>query len=187
MIALLFWMLLLTWWMSSSSASPTLRRFSWGASGGSLTGLQNFLKDSLTLLHVARADPTLPVSLPLAFYVLTALAAASAFGGLLLLTACMKRYDATYSSAMFVGSFVVSASMMSAAHYQTFQHLASGVEYFFYPVGVLVLMAGVYLLVLESQQHEALIINQDDLWMPPDEVTVDDARAQEGCPATIEF
>jgi hypothetical protein len=36
---------------------------------------------------------------------------------LLCLSSCMKRYDATYSAAMFVVSFVISASLMSAVHY----------------------------------------------------------------------
>ena len=83
------------------------------------------------------------------------LAVATAFGGLLLLTACMKRYDATYSSAMFVGSFVVSASLMSAVHYRTFQNLNSNVDYIFYPVGLCVLMIGVFILVQETNEHSA--------------------------------
>jgi uncharacterized membrane protein len=71
----------------------------------------------------------------------------TAFGGLLLLTACMKRYDATYSAAMFVGSFVIMASIMSAVHYNTLQHLDGVVSLIFYPTGLAILMSGVYMLI----------------------------------------
>ena len=114
--------------------------------------MQNFLKDGLTVLKASSASHK-PLS-PL-FFLLFALAGVSAFGGLLLLTACMKRYDATYSSAMFVGSFVVSASIMSAVHYRTFQHLQGVSDYILYPVGLLTLMGGVYLLVIESRRSSS--------------------------------
>ena len=83
------------------------------------------------------------------------LAIGTAFAGLLFLTACMKRYDATYSSAMFVGSFVVSASIMSAIHYDTFQHLQSLWNFVLYPAGLVILMAGVYILVVETKETDA--------------------------------
>lgn len=162
-IALTFWMLLLFYWMRSSNSSVVLKRFAWGVSGGSVTGLQNFLKDSLTILkdvHAPSSSPSLTltgqlyetnVSYPWFFFAFVTLAIASSFGGLLLLTACMKRYDATYSSAMFVGSFVISASIMSAIHYDTFQHLRSTINFVMYPAGLVVLMVGVYILVNESK------------------------------------
>jgi uncharacterized membrane protein len=78
---------------------------------------------------------------------LIAMAILTAFGGLLLLTACMKRYDATYSAAMFVGSFVIMASIMSAVHYNTLQHLDGVVNLIFYPMGLAILMSGVYMLI----------------------------------------
>jgi hypothetical protein len=77
----------------------------------------------------------------------------SAFSGLLILMACMKRYDATYSSAMFVGSFVVSASIMSAAHYSTFAHLETLWNKILYPAGLSILMGGVLMLVKGSKEE----------------------------------
>ena len=68
----------------------------------------------------------------------------------------MKRYDATFSAAMFVGSFVLSASLMSAVHYQTFQHLSGFWNWVFYPLGLFILMIGVNLLVLnDTEEAEA--------------------------------
>jgi hypothetical protein len=66
----------------------------------------------------------------------------------------MKRYDATYSAASFVGSFVVSASIMSAAHYNTFAYLESMWNYILYPVGLGVLMFGVFILVRETRDSD---------------------------------
>jgi drug/metabolite transporter (DMT)-like permease len=142
-------------WMYHRSVSPTLKRFAWGVSSGSITGLQNFLKDSSTLLKADRAPGQgLPWYLPL----FAILAIVSAFSGLLLLTACMKRYNATYSSAMFVGSFVVSASIMSACHYSTFAHLETLWNKILYPAGLLILMGGVLMLVKETKEAP----NDDD-------------------------
>jgi hypothetical protein len=136
-------------WMHHRSVSPTLKRFAWGVSSGSITGLQNFLKDSSTLLKATRAPGQgLPWYLPL----LAILAIGSAFSGLLLLTACMKRYDATYSAAMFVGSFVISASIMSAAHYSTFAHLETLWNKILYPCGLLILIGGVLMLAKEKKE-----------------------------------
>jgi hypothetical protein len=71
--------------------------------------------------------------------------------GLLLLTACMKRYDVTYTSSMFVGSFVMSASIMSCIHYDTFQHLhGQTINFIMYPMGLVVLLSGVYVLIWET-------------------------------------
>ena len=141
------WTMLLVYRMKYGS-NVTLRRFSWGVSGGSITGLQNFLKDSLTILSLTEAG-SYPWYLP----IMILLAAGSAFGGLLFLTACMKRYDATYSAAMFVGSFVVSASIMSATHYGTFSHLTTIWNWIMYPFGLLVLIAGVWMLLFEQEQR----------------------------------
>ena len=139
------WVLILMYWIRYAH-NPTLKRFAWGVAGGSMTGLQNFLKDLLTLLQVRRPHERLPWYTPL-FAVLAGL---TAFWGLCFLTWCMKRYDATYSAAMFVGSFVVNASIMSAVHYQTFQHLEGMVNFIMYPAGLLTLMGGVCLLVKEK-------------------------------------
>jgi hypothetical protein len=64
----------------------------------------------------------------------------------------MKRYDVTYSAAMFVGSFVLSASIMSVIHYDTFDHLRSAASYVMYPTGLVILIGGVYMLVQESKE-----------------------------------
>ena len=144
-IGTMLWMILLLIWMKYST-NPTLKRFAWGVAGGSITGFQNFLKDLLTLFQVKGKDESLP------WYtaVLALLAITTAFTGLLFLTACMKRYDATYSAAMFVGSFVVSASIMSAVHYSTFAHLQGLTNVILYPGGLFVLMGGVWMLVKEK-------------------------------------
>jgi hypothetical protein len=65
----------------------------------------------------------------------------------------MKRYDATFSSAMFVGSFVISASIMSAVHYDTFQNLESLWNWIMYLLGLMILMAGVKMLVSATTQQ----------------------------------
>jgi Uncharacterized conserved protein len=126
------------------TTSDTLNRFAWGVSGGSITGLQNFLKDSLTIIKACGATGE---AYPWYFYIFVLLAMLSSFTGLLFLTACMKRYDATFSSAMFVGSFVISASIMSAVHYDTFQNLESIWNWIMYLLGLMILMIGVKMLV----------------------------------------
>mmetsp|Transcript_18188 Transcript_18188/g.23128 ORF Transcript_18188/g.23128 Transcript_18188/m.23128 type:complete len:197 (-) Transcript_18188:636-1226(-) len=132
--------------------SSVMRRFAWGVSGGSITGLQNFLKDFLTVLHSAKVENTqLPVLLLFLFWLCGAL---SAFGGLLFLTACMKRYDATYSACMFVVSFVISASIMAAVHYDTFSNLEKTINYVMYPVGLCTLILGALILVREASTDE---------------------------------
>ena len=145
LVGMLLWMLLLVYLLKHGTFA-FMKRFAWGAAGGSITGLQNFLKDSLTILKARQG------TFPWYLFVMVLLAIMTAFVGLLLLTACMKRYDATYSSAMFVGSFVISASIMSAAHYQTFSNLDKVYDYILYPLGLLILMAGVYILVHETTE-----------------------------------
>ena len=142
-IALAIYLALLGYWIKYSE-SPLIRRFAWGSIGGTITGPQNFLKDSLTVLKATHGHGV-PLILPL----LIILAAASSFVCLLFLTACMKRYDATYSAAAFVGSFVISASFNAAAHYNTFEDLGSLMSEILYPIGLFVLIGGVYIL-----QHE---------------------------------
>lgn len=132
--------------VSSHFSDTTFRRFAWGVSGGSITGLQNFLKDSLTIIKAVGAGGQYPWFFP----ILAAMAAATSLIGLLFLTACMKQYDATFSSAMFVGSFVISASIMSTIHYSTFQDLNGIINYIMYPFGLMVLLAGVAILLRSS-------------------------------------
>jgi hypothetical protein len=143
--------------------SDIVRRFAWGVSGGSITGFQNFLKDALAIVKAtsSNSSPDRPWMLLSGLIVMAIL---TAFGGLLLLTACMKRYDATYSAAMFVGSFVIMASIMSAVHYNTLQHLDGFVNRIFYPVGLAILMSGVYMLIgtTSSAMHNDAQIHSSD-------------------------
>jgi hypothetical protein len=87
---------------------------------------------------------------PWFLYLFLLLAGGTALVGLLILTGCMKRYDATYSAASFVGSFVISASIMSSVHYHTFASLKGIINCILYPFGLLVLMVGVYQLVSDT-------------------------------------
>jgi drug/metabolite transporter (DMT)-like permease len=146
LVGITLWMILLCYWINFST-SLSLRRFAWGVSGGSITGIQNFLKDTMTIL---KSNDNLPWYCP----VFLMLAIAIALFGLLMLTACMKRYDVTYSSAMFVGSFVLSASAMSATHYNTFENLEDSINYILYPTGIFVLMFGVFILAYESKKDD---------------------------------
>jgi len=151
-VGVALWMFLMIYWIRSPTPS-TLQRFAWGSSGGSVTGIaQCFIKDSLVILKKSDSLFHWPWYLPLFVF----LAIAFSFGGLLFLTATMKRYDATYSAAMFVGSFVVSASIMSAAHYHTFENLDTVIEYIMYPAGLITLMIGVYILVLRGTQSRSI-------------------------------
>jgi len=149
-VAMFAWFAGLIYIIVSKSSSSVLRRFAFGVAGGSLTGFQNFLKDSLTIIKAVGEEDAYPYY----FYIFVVMAMASSFGGLLFLTACMKKYDATFSSAMFVGSFVISASIMSAVHYQTFQHLMGIWNWIMYPVGLIILMIGVDLLVKATAEPE---------------------------------
>jgi hypothetical protein len=152
---LVAWMMVLMFVIRNEGSSPKLKRFAWGVAGGSVTGFQNFLKDALTVLKASSATstkvPVLGIPMPpMLFFVLMAGAISAAVGGLLILIQCMKRYDATYSSAMFVGSFVVSASIMSAVHYGTFANLHGLLQYVLYPVGLILLLIGIVLLAVAA-------------------------------------
>lgn len=154
-IGLLLWMVLLSRWMlittPHSNTQAKLQRLAWGVSGGSITGLQNFLKDALTILKTTgdKHDAELYKTYTLALFFLCC-AGLAAFGGFFLLTLCMKRYSATYSASMFVGSFVLSASFMSAIKYHTFQHLHSLQEMLLYPTGLLFLLTGTIVLARDG-------------------------------------
>lgn len=159
---------LLAYYWIMYAKSPVLRRFAWGTSGGVMTGLQNFLKDTLTIYKAVEQGQQYPWF----FLLFIVMAAASAFFGLLVLTACMKRYDATYSAAMFVGSFVVSASIMSAVHYDTFAGLTDMLNYILYPAGLLILMVGVVILANTKEQTE----EDEDVIVEPVRKNTDDSQ-----------
>ena len=75
----------------------------------------------------------------------------------------MKRYDATYSAAMFVVSFVISTSLMSCVHYHTFDHLDGFTSCVMYPVGLATLFAGAYMSTSnkgnDDGQRERLLVD----------------------------
>lgn len=162
--------LLLSYYWIVYSKSPVLRRFAWGTCGGSVTGLQNFLKDALTIYK----DVEQGQQYPWFFLFFVVMAAATGFFGLLILTACMKRYDATYSAAMFVGSFVVSASIMSAVHYDTFAGLTDMSSYILYPAGLLILMVGVFILVTNTKEETEE--DDEDVMVEPVRKDTDDSQ-----------
>ncbi|KAL9179012.1 hypothetical protein ACHAXT_011985 [Thalassiosira profunda] len=127
-----------------------LRKVAWGSIGGSITGFQNFLKDALTIFDATMSQSqgvSASDGLPAAFFLFVVLSMLTAFAGLLCLASCMKRYDATYSAAMFVCSFVVSTSLMSCVHYSTFRNLDGWASFVMYPLGLLTLFMGAFVLV----------------------------------------
>jgi len=142
-ITMVFWFLFLA--RMINNGSNNWQRFAWGVAGGSVTGFQNFVKDALALMQNYDDIQSFPAELFLLWFC----GALFPLLGLLLLMQCMKRYDATYSSSMFVGSFVCSASLMSAFHYNTFQHLPTIWNWIFYPVGMIVLVSGTVMLSME--------------------------------------
>ena len=121
-----------------------LKKMAWGSVGGVITGFQNYLKDSLTIFEATRRDGG---PLPALFYLFFILAMTTGFAGLLCLSACMKRYDATYASAMFVVSFVITASSMSAVHYHTFADIGGERAIVMYLLGLCILIYGATILV----------------------------------------
>jgi len=124
------------------------RRFAWGLIGGSVTGVQNFIKDSLAVIHGLDGS-----HFPPQLFFMLLMAGLLPLTGLLLLMQCMKRFDALYSASMFVGSLVVSSSIMAAVHYHTFDNI-DRIGLFFYPVGLLTIISGTVVLAVESYQRE---------------------------------
>ncbi|CAJ1939434.1 unnamed protein product [Cylindrotheca closterium] len=145
--------MLFLWYLVTKSNAPTWQRFAWGSCGGAITGPQNFIKDSLTTLKAVISTPG--VKIPWFFPLLIALAIVTSFVGLLLFTAAMKRYNATYCAAAYVGSYVMSASINSIMHYDTFASLPGTWNDIMYPVGLFILMMGVYL--LEATGEDAIL------------------------------
>lgn len=115
-------------------------RIAWGVSGGFITGFWNFIKDAITIVQLGGSMPWGFLGLLL----VTAFATAGA--GMMIMSECMKRYDATYTSGTYAGSLTLAASVVSAMHYRTFSNL-EGVHRVLYPVGLGILMMGVGLLM----------------------------------------
>ena len=118
----------------------------WGVAGGFITGFWNFIKDAITIVQLS---PSL-WSLPWYFFGFLAAAFVTAGAGMMIMAECMKRYDATYTSGTYAGSLTLAASVVSAMHYRTFDHL-SGVSLVLYPLGLGILMVGVGLLMQDMQ------------------------------------
>lgn len=53
---------------------------------------------------------------------------------------------------MFVGSFIVTASIMADIHYHTFANLTGLVNFIMYPIGLVILMIGLYVLVQDTAE-----------------------------------
>ena len=121
-----------------------LTKMAWGSLGGAIVGFQNFLKDAMTIFTVATSEGD---RLPAIFYLLFILAVATAITALMCISASMKRYDATYASAMFVASVVISTSLMSAVHYHTFEEIEGAGDIIMYLLGLAVLIYGATILV----------------------------------------
>jgi len=139
------------WYGINVSQNPAFQRFAWGVTGGTLTGIQCFVKDALTILSLTSSI----WRLPWIFYVLLFLGIAMAAGGLAVSTLCMKRFDATYCSAMNAAALVLSATVMGAVHYDDFGNLDSVHSYVLYPLGLLIILWGLYVLdVVSSEKKE---------------------------------
>ncbi|KAL3934735.1 MAG: hypothetical protein SGBAC_009609 [Bacillariaceae sp.] len=142
----------LLWYLITKSKSSKWQRFAWGSCGGAITGPQSFIKDSLTTFKAVISTPG--VKIPWFFPLLIILACVTSFIGLLLFTAAMKRYNATYCAAAYVGSYVMSASINSIMHYNTFASLPGTWNDIMYPFGLFLLMLGVYLLEATGQEEK---------------------------------
>eukprot|EP00986_Skeletonema_menzelii_P015753 scaffold12619_cov133-Skeletonema_menzelii.AAC.2 len=153
-VGLTIWMMLVALW--ARCGNPTWQRFAWGIAAGSMSGSSPFLKDSMAVLagmtasssngEVASANVP-DALLTIGFYVLMLLAAMFPLSSLILSLECMKRYDATYSAACLLASQTVAATLMSTAHYHTWDHLSSPS---FYPFGLFVLLVGCIVLATEG-------------------------------------
>ena len=96
----------------------------------------------------------------------------------------MKRYDATYSAAMFIVSFVISASLMSSIHYHTFEHLEGVINYIMYPFGLGTLFLGAFILIQPSAVTACISDEEkgeDDLniMMPDESLSTDSPSRNE--------
>ena len=71
--------------------------------------------------------------------------------GLIFLSHCMKRFDATYSASMFVVSYIISATIMSSIRYDMFDRINGATQLILYPLGMSTLLVGVYFLMVDKQ------------------------------------
>jgi len=131
--------------------SPRLSRFSWGVIGGSLAGTSNFAKDAIALAGNGGLGST---TSSLYFYGLLLGAGILSISSFILSVECMKRYDATYSSASYAGADVISVSVMAAVHYHTFHNLKGMENLVLYPVGLLLTVFGCAILAFEQNADD---------------------------------
>ena len=119
-------------------------KVSWGIGGGSISGLLFFINDALDLAATSdRFHWQVPVFIFMAIFV--------GVSGLIFLSHCMKRFDATYSASMFVVSYIISATIMSAIRYNMFDRINGPLQLSLYPLGMAILFFGVYLLMIDKQ------------------------------------
>ena len=152
---MILWMIVLSV-IIRLSTNKHWKRFAWGIIGGSITGMQCFIKDALALWHgLDEFHNQIFRTWPLSLYVLLLIGGVIPFIGLMMLMACMKRYDATYTASMFMGSIVISSSIMSAVHYHTFDHLST-IQSILYLLGLVGMLIGTAILATEApwaQKH----------------------------------
>ena len=142
------------------SKNPVAQRFAWGVIGGSITGMQLFIKDTFVLWNLSANWQ--PWKQPIIFYILLVLGIAVPLAGLAMLTRCMKRYDVTYSNAMNAGALVVSTSLMGAVHHKTFSNLASRRRAIMYIIGLATVLVGLVVLVRHTKEIMAPNGETDD-------------------------
>lgn len=140
MMFLLIWMDMLYFIIKDTSPTSRISKFAWGVCGGSITGLQNFGKDFLTVLKVTPKDESYP------WYtgVLCVCGILCALVGLVLLV------------------LVISASLMSAIHYDTFAHIRRGLYIVLYPVGLVVILCGVSIFTVAPESARAVNVIGND-------------------------
>ena len=147
--------------LRNNSVGYLRRKFAWGVIGGSITGMQCFIKDALALMHglnINNENNSNNIIMSILFSLPWELCALLIMGGILpliglaLLMESMKRYDATYASSMFMGSIVLSASIMSSVHYHTFDHISSAAakSALYYILGLVCILVGTTILAFEA-------------------------------------
>jgi len=70
------------------------------------------------------------------------------------------------------GSFVVSANIMAAVHYKTFSNLTSSYGATFYPIGLVTILAGLYILVKHTKEISHVAVPSDECGYEEEEDTV---------------
>jgi len=173
-IGMLGWMALLIVLINSSDSSE--RRLAWGVIGASVTGIQPFIKDALAVVSGLQQDNVPLEQYPSGLFVLLLLAGALPLIGLVLLMQCMRRFDASYSGSMFVGSMIASVSIVSAVRYHTFEHLDGFLDAVLYVLGLCILTSGCVALACEgdvaSNQTQPGDANKENsLWRTSSECT----------------